>query len=154
MKILIPFSFCAGICACAVAMAQSVGTPRVESGRWEVAVSLRGGPIKDPAPSTVCLHEQDLNGMPERPLLDAALRSLPMESKGEPKCVLTDLARDNEKSKWLARCNGPRGPMQGNGQGTVSSQSVTMEQEFGIDTPLGRKQLSQTIRARRLGSCS
>ena len=153
MKTLFLFHLGACLCVRGVALAQSVGPPFPEPGRWEMRVSLRGAPVKDPALSTVCLRAQDLGDVPERAFLEAAVRSLPQESKGEPQCKLTEVLRDDEKSSWQARCNGPRGPMHGAGKAVLSPQAATVEQGFGVDTPFGRQTLTQTIRARRLGNC-
>lgn len=128
-------------------------TPPMEPGQWELSLTVRGAPIADPPPSSVCLTAQDLAPQPERALLDAALRSLPGNRAADPQCALSDLQRDEARSSWQARCNGPRGIVQGAGTGVLAAQTATLQQAFEVDTPLGLQTLKQTIRARRTGVC-
>lgn len=128
--------------------------PAMEPGQWELSLTVRGAPIADPPPSSVCLTAKDLAPQPERALLDAALRSLPGTQAAGPQCALSDLKRDAAKSSWQARCKGPRGPVQGAGTGVLSAQTATLQQTFEVDTPLGLQTLKQTIRARRTGACT
>ncbi len=128
--------------------------PALEPGQWELSLTVRGAPIADPPPRSVCLNAQDLAPQPERALLDAALRSLPGTPAAGPQCALSDLKRDAALSSWQARCNGPRGTVQGAGTGMLAAQTATLQQAFEVDTPLGLQTLKQTIRARRTGACS
>jgi hypothetical protein len=126
----------------------------LEPGRWELSLNVRGAPIADPPPRSVCLSAQELSPQPERALLDAALRSLPGGPAAGPQCALSDFKRDAAQSSWQARCNGPRGPVQGAGTGVLAAQTATLQQTFEVDTPLGPQTLKQTIRARRTGACA
>jgi hypothetical protein len=128
--------------------------PPLEPGQWELSLTVRGAPIAGPPPSNVCLSAQDLSPQPERALLDAALRSLPGRQTAGPQCALSDVKRDAAKSSWQARCNGPRGTVQGAGTGVLAAQTATLQQTFEVDTPMGLQTLKQTIRARRTGACA
>jgi hypothetical protein len=126
----------------------------LDSGQWELDVRLQGAPVQDPPPSRICLGADQAARTPEQALLEAAMRSLPAQGSAAPRCALDALRRDGAASSWQARCDGPRGPLQGAGRATLRTRSATLEQSFELDTPIGRRTLKQTIQARHLGECS
>jgi hypothetical protein len=154
MKTFILFNLGMCLCAAMVALADPMTPPGPEPGQWELTVTLSGAPAQAPAPSLVCLPANTLGKGAELAFIEAAVRSLPGPSSGEPKCTVKDLVRTAVQSNWQAQCKGPRGEMQGAGKATMSSHAVALEQTFAVDMPFGKRTLTQTIRGRRVGACA
>ena len=143
----------AGLGTASFVLAQALAVASPQGGQWALEVELKGAPLRSPAPRQLCLSAQALAQEPERVLLEAAMQGLQGEDGAAPRCVLSELKREAQGAQWQARCEGPRGPLQGTGVGLLAPQSATLTQRFELATPLGARTLTQTVRARRSGPC-
>jgi Protein of unknown function (DUF3617) len=133
--------------ACAIAQVA------VQPGEWEVSTTMQGAPSGGgPRSHKVCLDAAKLSSAPEATLLEAA----PKPKDGPAlKCSYDNMARNGAQSSWVAACEGPRGPMNGNGSATLEAERAELTQNFEVTVPMmGKRKMQQSISARRLGNCS
>jgi Protein of unknown function (DUF3617) len=133
----------------ACAMAQVALQP----GEWEVSASMQGAPSGGGVRShKVCLDAAKLSSAPEATLLESAPK--PNDAPAL-KCSYDDMKRDGARSSWAAACEGPRGPMNGNGSATLETERAELIQNFEVTVPIiGKRKMQQSVSARRLGNCS
>jgi Protein of unknown function (DUF3617) len=145
---LCPLCLCAVLAACTAAAAQTAPAP----GMWEMTMNIRGGPSRpEGQTASVCLTEAHLAN-PEQAMFD----SMAAEASGRgapPKCTLSNVQREGGNTRWSSACEGPRGPMNGVGAGTLGADAAQLAQSFEVSTPMGNMKLEQTLTARRTGNC-
>jgi Protein of unknown function (DUF3617) len=136
------------------ALAEQTPTP----GQWEITVDMKGMPMGGGAKTgKSCITAQAVEAGAEKALVEAAMASAQMgnSSKSEAaKCTLSDIKRSSTNSTWSSNCAGPRGPMQGSGSGNIGAQSAEIVQVFEVNTPMGKRTLTQSIAAKRMGECT
>jgi hypothetical protein len=129
-----------------------------QAGQWEFKTDLQGLPFGGGEKTgTACVKAEQIAAEPEKALIEAAMTTAQQgsSSKGTtPKCTLTDLKRESGVSSWKSTCEGPRGPMQGAGSGTITQDSAQIAQNFEASTPMGKRTLKQVINGKRLGECT
>jgi hypothetical protein len=138
--------------------AQSSTTNTPQAGQWDIAVDMRGLPVGGGVKTgKACIKQEALAAGQEKAMIEAAMsvsQSAEANKKDSPKCKLSDIQQDNNGSRWKSSCEGPRGPMLGNGSGIFSSDTAQVTQSFEVSLPFGKRTLNQTITAKRLGECA
>ena len=125
----------------------------VKGGLWEFSSTLSGTPRGNAKQTgTVCVTTDAMAAAPELTLIEAAGRQSGAES-APPKCELRAIQRDGVRSTWQSTCEGPRGKMQGAGSGQLSAESADLQQTFQVKLHVGTITLTQTLNARRVGTC-
>ncbi len=121
--------------------------------RWETITTLKGAPQGGGSQTQeLCVTAEQVRSGLEQVLINAGARS-PQRPEGGPACTLNDLRREGLQVSWNARCEGPRGPMVGQGRGTLSEGQADLLQSFELKTPFGALNLQQSVKARRVGVC-
>jgi hypothetical protein len=138
--------------------AQSVPANMLQPGQWDVSVDMQGMP-KGGGTKTgkVCFKPESLAAGQENAMIEAAMivsQPADTDKKSERQCNLSDIQRDSNGSRWKSSCQGPRGSMQGAGSGVFNPDSAQMSQNFEVSTPMGKRNLTQTITAKRIGECA
>jgi Protein of unknown function (DUF3617) len=128
-----------------------------QAGQWELSSDMKGMPFGGGVKTgKVCIKAEALADGYEKAMMEAAmLLSRPTEEsqKDTPKCKFTDLQRETSTSRWKSSCEGPRGPMQGTGTGTFNSENTQLTQNFEVSM-FGKRTITQTVAAKRLGDCT
>jgi hypothetical protein len=141
-----------GVAASASASPTTAQNPPA-AGLWEISLALEGAPAGAAArKGTACLSKPALEAGPEQALLDAAAQ-LPGAGRAPLRCQALDIQRAAAKSSWQAQCDGPMGKLLGSGSGVLGEESVELQQTFSIERALIKRNLKQTLAARRTGSC-
>lgn len=124
----------------------------IQPGQWEVSSTLQGAPVGGGTDvRKFCLSQGQLS-TPEQTLVNAVARK-DNSSTGGPRCTLSNLNRDGNKSLWNSSCESPRGLLTGSGEATWERETANASQTFQLKTSMGAFTLTQTLRARRLGEC-
>jgi hypothetical protein len=136
--------------------AQPAPSNTPQAGQWELNSDMKGMPFGGGVKTgKVCIKAEALADGYERAMMEAAMQiSRPTEEsqRDTPKCKFTDIQREASTSRWKSSCEGPRGPMQGTGTGTFNPENTQLTQNFEISM-LGKRTITQTVAAKRLGDC-
>lgn len=131
------------------ATATATTTTAPQAGNWEISVTMKGAPSGDEKSTRkVCITPSQVSAGFEQTVFDNL-----SSSKGTLKCSLKDIKRDGTKATWPASCEGPRGPIQGSGSGTIEASSADLAQILEMKTPFGTMKLQQIVSAKRQGDC-
>jgi Protein of unknown function (DUF3617) len=123
------------------------------AGMWELTVAMKGGPRAGGTQKTsTCLSAAQL-GNPEQAMFDGVGASGANKDAPQIKCQLANVQRDGANTRWSSTCEGPRGPMNGAGSGTLGPDTAQLVQTFDVSTPMGKMKLEQNLSARRTGEC-
>jgi Protein of unknown function (DUF3617) len=144
--------------ACAdLSQAQSAQPTRPLAGQWEFNTDMKGMPMGGGVKTgKVCIQAEAMAAGVEKALVEAAMTiAQPADEKksDKPKCNFTDIQREANSSRWKSTCAGPRGAMQGTGSGNFNTDSAQLTQAFEVSLPFGKRTLTQTITAKRIGEC-
>lgn len=122
------------------------------AGLWELSMTMEGAPSgATTRRGTACLTAESLAALPEKALVDAAVRQ--GDGRGPANCEFRELQRNGAASSWQPVCEGPMGKMQGTGSATLGADTADLQQSFTVRSPLGTLNLRQTVSARRTGAC-
>jgi Protein of unknown function (DUF3617) len=140
----------------AVAQSQPPSHVSPQPGLWELSITTDGGPGGGAtATGRTCLSPAHVETGAEQSLLDAAAQAVAASGgRKPPRCTVGELLRSPEQTRWQAHCEGPRGPMTGQGSGKLGAQEAELTQRFELKSPIGAMKLQQQVRARRVGACS
>lgn len=123
------------------------------AGLWDLSLTMEGAPRGGGSHSAkACLTAEALAVAPEQALIETAARH-GGNGRAAPKCEYRDVKRDGTSTSWQSSCEGPMGPMQGSGTGTLGAEAAQLIQTFNVKAPIGALTLKQTVSARRVGSC-
>jgi Protein of unknown function (DUF3617) len=147
-------AFCLGLVSYAdLASAQALP----QAGQWELTTDMKGLPFGGGIKTgQACIKAETLAVGAEKALVHAAMaasqRSDSSNSK-PPQCTFSDIQREGNGSKWKSSCTAPRGVMQGTGSGTLAEESAQITQSLEANLPFGKRTITQTITAKRIGAC-
>lgn len=140
------------------AATQAVQQTSPLAGQWEFNTDMKGMPFGGGVKTgKVCLKADTLAAGQEKAMIEAAMTVVqPSYEKksGNPTCNFTDVQREANASRWKSTCQGPRGAMQGTGSGSFSADSTQLTQAFEVSLPFGKRTLTQSITAKRIGDCA
>ncbi len=123
------------------------------AGMWEMTVTMKGAPrAGGTQKASACLSAAQL-GNPEQAMFDGVGASGANKDAPQMKCQLANVQRDGANTRWSSTCEGPRGPMNGTGSGTLGTDTAQLAQTFEVSTPMGKMKLEQSLNARRTGEC-
>jgi hypothetical protein len=144
------WSFFTAIHLPALVQAQSQ-TPNLRSGQWEITQSMEGGPKRrDATKKSACLNDVAL-AQPEVSFRKAVTNG----RRDVPGCKVADVTRFAGGVTWSASCDNPRGgaPIPALGKANYSATDYESVQTLNLETPFGKFDLKETIRANYLGVC-
>lgn len=135
----------------------SAADNQARAGQWELSVDMKGLPMGDGLKTgKACIKPEALAQGQEKAMIEAAMsvaQQADSNKKDGPKCNFTDIQKDANGSSWTSSCEGPRGPMQGKGSGIITPENAQITQTFEVSLPFGKRTLSQSVAAKRLGEC-
>lgn len=127
-------------------------------GQWDITVTSEGMPFGGGAKAgKACLTADSLQSGHEAAMIAAAMKLAQPETASKtstPSCSFSDVSRQGSDSRWKSTCAGPRGAMAGSGSGSFKSDSATLSQAFEVSLPFGKRTITQTISAKRIGECA
>jgi hypothetical protein len=126
-------------------------SPILTPGKWALTQSVEGGPMRrDPINVTSCLNEAAL-AQPEVNFRKAVTET----SRDTPACKVSEALRSVGGVKWAVSCDNPRGgsPIAGSGQASYTATSYEATQTLRLQTPFGKFELKESIKATYIGAC-
>jgi hypothetical protein len=133
--------------------AHAQGQPQgLTPGKWDITQSTEGAPMRrDPIKTTACVTDAALT-QPEVSFRKAVTDA----SRDVPACKFSGVTRSSAGVTWIASCDSPRGgaPIPGSGRAIFTATSYEATQTLNLQTPFGKFDLKETLRATYLGACN
>jgi Protein of unknown function (DUF3617) len=136
---------------------RSLRQPTPQAGQWEITTDMKGAPFGGGAKTgNICIKAETWAQGREKALMEAAAKATePSNSSREkPKCTYSDTQREAEASKWKSSCTASRGQINGTGSGTFTQENAQITQQFEVNSPFGKRIITETIAAKRIGECT